>query len=146
MFLSHHEKSLDAKRRVLIPQDFRDSAVADSFDGVYCFSGLGLDCLECGGAAFFDRYHQIIQALPPQSAQRRALEARVYGEMRKLNFDTAGRITLPEDLCQRFGLSGDVVLVGLYDRFQIWSPAAHSTHSQSQAALAEAFFSEGQGA
>ena len=42
------------------------------------------------------------------------------GGMTQLSFDTAGRITIPESLCEMFGLTDWVTLVGLRDRFQIW--------------------------
>ncbi len=148
MFLSSHEKQLDSKRRLLVPQDFRATALLpgdslEAFDGVYGFSAVEAECLECGGAAFFERYRALIERFPVGSPTRRALEHKVYGGMQRLNFDTAGRITLPEALCARFGLTGDVVMVGLYDRFQIWSPAAYAAWSAQQDALARDVFNGG---
>jgi MraZ protein len=51
--------------------------------------------------------------------------------MAQLSFDTAGRITLPENLCQMFALSDVVVVVGLGDRFQIWSQEAFQAQRAS---------------
>ncbi len=48
--------------------------------------------------------------------------------MNELSFDTAGRITLPETLCDMFGLTDWVAVVGLGDRFQIWSRDAFHAH------------------
>ncbi len=146
MFLSSHEKQLDAKRRLLVPQDFRASALppgTDDFGGVYCFSSVEAECLECGGEAFFERYRAVIERYPVGSPTRRALEHKVYGGMQRLNFDTAGRITLPESLCERFGLTGAVVMVGLYDRFQVWAPKAYETYVAEQDALARDVFTGG---
>ncbi|MGZ3298570.1 MAG: division/cell wall cluster transcriptional repressor MraZ [Asticcacaulis sp.] len=148
MFLSSHEKQLDSKRRLLVPQDFRATAARgtdalDAFDGVYCFSAVEAECLECGGAAFFERYRALIERFPVGSPTRRALEHKVYGGMQRLNFDTAGRITLPESLCARFGLSDTVVMVGLYDRFQVWSPRAYESYAAEQEALARDVFAGG---
>ena len=39
---------------------------------------------------------------------------------RRLAFDPAGRVTLPESLCDMFGITDWVSVVGLGDRFQIW--------------------------
>jgi len=145
VFLSSHEKQLDSKRRLLVPQDFRAAALLpgkelEAFDGVYGFSAVEAECLECGGAAFFERYRALIERHPVGSPTRRALEHKVYGGMQRLNFDTAGRITLPESLCARFGLTADVVMVGLYDRFQVWSPKAYETYAAQQEALARDVF------
>lgn len=35
--------------------------------------------------------------------------------------DRQGRLLLPEDLCQRVGLKGEVALVGGRGRFEIWN-------------------------
>ena len=63
---------------------------------------------------------------------RSALEFTVLGQMRQLAFDTAGRIVLPEALCEAFGLSDWVAVVGLGDRFQIWSQDAYRAQRELQ--------------
>lgn len=140
MFFSSHEKPLDAKRRVLVPQDFRAAASVavegiEPFDGVYCFAAIDAGCLECGGAAFFATYRDVINEYPRLSATRKALEHRFYAAMQKLNFDAGGRITLPEALCERFGLKDTVLLTGLGDSFQIWAPEAYETYRKAQDGL-----------
>ena len=99
MFLSTFEKQLDAKRRIVVPQEFRALA-AGPFDGVVCFPSIEFDCIEGGGKALFDRYDAVIEELPFGDPLRSALEISVRGGMAQLSFDTAGRITLPEPLCQ----------------------------------------------
>ena len=103
MFLSSFEKQLDAKRRIVVPVEFR-ALVAGPFDGVVCFPSIEADCLEGGGKALFDHYKALIEELPFGDPLRSALETTVYGGMAQLGFDTAGRITLPETLCEQFGI------------------------------------------
>ena len=131
MFLSTFEKQLDAKRRIVVPQEFR-ALVAGPFDGVFCFPSIEADCIEGGGKALFDRYLGVIEELPFGDPLRSALETSILGGMAKLSFDPAGRITLPENLCDLFGLTTDVVLVGLGDRFQIWGKDAFQAHRAQQ--------------
>jgi len=145
VFLSSHEKPLDAKRRLLVPQDFRAAALiphdgVESFEGLYCFAAVDAACIECGGAAFFAGYRDVIESVPKFSQERKSLEHRIYAAMQKLSFDTAGRITLPEGLCERFGLTGNVLLTGLGDSFQIWNPEAYKAYAVQQDALASAVF------
>ena len=135
MFLSTFEKQLDAKRRIVVPQEFRALA-AGPFDGVFCFPSIEADCIEGGGKALFDRYVGVIEELPFGDPLRSALETSILGGMAKLSFDPAGRITLPETLCELFGLADEVVLVGLGDRFQIWSREAFQAHRAAQRELA----------
>ena len=135
MFLSTFEKQLDAKRRIVVPQEFRALA-AGPFDGVFCFPSIEADCIEGGGKALFDRYTAVIEELEFGDPLRSALETSVLGGMAKLSFDTAGRITLPETLCEMFGLTDWVAVVGLGDRFQIWSRDAFQAHRAAQRDLA----------
>ncbi len=135
MFISTAEKQLDSKRRIVLPQDFR-AVAAGPFDGVFCFPSIEADCLEGGGQALFDTYRNLIDELPFGDPLRSALEVSVYGGLNRLAFDTAGRITLPETLCERFGLTDWVAIVGLGERFQIWSRDAFREHRDRQLAAA----------
>ena len=131
MFLSTFEKQLDAKRRIVVPQEFRGLA-AGPFGGVFCFPSIEADCLEGGGQPLFDRYTALVEELPFGDPLRSALEVTVFGGMAQLSFDTAGRITLPEALCEQFGLTDWVAVVGLGDRFQIWPRDAFRAHRAEQ--------------
>ncbi|PTS81636.1 MULTISPECIES: division/cell wall cluster transcriptional repressor MraZ [unclassified Caulobacter] len=131
MFLSTFEKQVDSKRRIVVPQDFR-AAISGPFDGVFCFPSIESDCLEGGGKALFDRYLGVIEELEFGDPVRTALETSVLGGMARLSFDTAGRITLPDHLCDMFGLSDWVTVVGMGERFQIWSREAFQAHRAAQ--------------
>lgn len=135
VFLSTFEKQLDAKRRIVVPQEFR-AQTAGPFDGVFCFPSIEADCIEGGGKALFDRYNSLIEELEFGDPIRSALEVSVLGGMAQLSYDTAGRITLPETLCEQFGITDVVVVVGLGDRFQIWSQDAFQAHRAAQREVA----------
>jgi len=119
LFFSTFEKQLDAKRRIVVPLEFR-ALTAGPLDGVVCFPSVEADCIEAGGKALLDQHLALMDELEFGDPLRSALEFTVMGGMAQLSYDTAGRITLPENLCDLFGLTQDVVLVGLRDRFQIW--------------------------
>ncbi|NBU27802.1 MAG: division/cell wall cluster transcriptional repressor MraZ [Caulobacteraceae bacterium] len=123
MFFSTFEKQLDAKRRLVVPAEFR-AAVAGPFDGIACFPSVEFDCIEGGGKVLFDRYRALIEELPFGDPLRSDIEMCIHGGMVRMAFDDAGRVTLPPLLCEQFGLSDWVVLVGLGERFQIWSREA----------------------
>ena len=123
LFLSTFEKPVDSKRRLVVPLEFR-AAVAGPFDGVFCFPSVEADCIEGGGKALFERYQTLIAELEVGDPLRLSLEFTVMGGMAQLAFDTAGRVTLPEILCDQFGITDQAVIVGLGDRFQIWAPQA----------------------
>ena len=137
VFLSTHEKQLDSKRRLLVPSDFRATALkpyegVDVFEGVYCFAAINAACLECGGAAFFATGRDVIDEFPKMSTTRIAMQKHFYASMHRLSFDTAGRVTLPEKMCETFNLSSDVVIAGMGDSFQIWEPKAYAIYAAEQ--------------
>jgi len=135
MFVSTFEKQLDAKRRFVVPQEFR-ALSSGPFDGIICFPSIEADCIEGGGKALFDRYLGVIEELDFGDPLRTALETSVLGGMAKMSFDTAGRVTVPEALCDMFGLTDWVVIVGMGDRFQIWEREAFQAHRSAQRELA----------
>lgn len=141
MFLQTYEKQLDAKRRIVAPQEFR-AAVSGPFDGLMCFPSIEADCLEGGGQALFEKYEAVIAELPFGDPTRSAIEFCVRGGLIRMAFDTAGRITLPEALCEQFGLTDWVVLVGLGERFQIWEREAFRAHREAQRLAARSGLAE----
>jgi MraZ protein len=136
VFISTFEKQLDTKRRIVAPVEYR-TAVAP-FDGLFCFPSVEADCIEGGGKALFDGYAKLIDEFPFGDPDRTALETSIMGGMTQLSFDTAGRVTIPESLCEMFGLTDWVTLVGLGDRFQIWSREAFRERIRQQREAAQA--------
>jgi MraZ protein len=134
VFISTFEKQLDAKRRIVAPAEFR-AAVAP-LSGLFCFPSIEADCIEGGGEALFKSYAALIEEYPFGDPARTALQTSIMGGMVQLGFDTAGRITLPESLCQQFGLADWVMVVGLGERFQIWPREAWRARIADQRGLA----------
>lgn len=135
MFLSTYDKQLDVKRRLVVPADYRPHGAAD-FDGVYLFPSLMSDCLEAGGQALFEAYQAMADERPFGDPVRDAIEWKVFGKLHKLAFDGAGRITLPESLCDAYGLGEWVTIIGLRDRFQLWSREAFAARDAEQGRIA----------
>ena len=129
MFFSTFEKPLDSKRRIVVPAEFR--AAVGPVEGVVCFPSVEAKCIEGGGKAVYERNEALINELPVGDPLRYSLEFILRGGMAQLSFDTAGRITLPENLCQMFGLTEWVTVVGLGDRFQVWSREAFQAQREA---------------
>ena len=130
MFLGTIERQLDSKRRIVLPAEFRGAV--GPLDGLFCFSGFEFDCLEGGGPYLLKHYDDLINEMPFGDPLRTAIETSVRGGFARLSWDPAGRCTLPETLCEQFGLTDWVSIVGLGPRFQIWSKAAYAEHLKGQ--------------
>ncbi|MBL6766100.1 MAG: hypothetical protein ISQ14_14185 [Verrucomicrobiae bacterium] len=121
-YKSLYRHGVDDKRRVQIPAKWRSNQ--DTVYSIYLWKTEG------------QRFPCLL-VLPPRTAAK--LEAKVeemdFGDpsaesLRRLlgsnsddvTVDRAGRICLPDGLAKKAGISGESVLVGLFDRFQLWNP------------------------
>jgi MraZ protein len=53
-----------------------------------------------------------------------------------LVMDKAGRVVLPENLAKAAGIEKEAVLIGMWERFEIWSPERFSTTAAQDDAVA----------
>jgi MraZ protein len=51
--------------------------------------------------------------------------------------DKQGRILLPDELCKRVELAGEVAFVGVKNRFEIWSAAKWSSAAKQESELSD---------
>jgi len=132
---------VDEKRRVQIPSKWRP--LEEDFQ-------FTLILWPKSGAK-----QEYILALPPEplSALVEKLKAMPYSDpkadsLRRLlgknsdqaTLDKAGRIVLPEAMAKGAGIERQAVLIGSWDRFEIWSPERYDATSQVDEALASEAF------
>ena len=71
---------------------------------------------------------------------RCVLKRFIGSESVQVTLDKAGRICLPEKMATDAGISDEAVLVGLLDRFEIWSPERYERVKASDAVMAQEAF------
>jgi len=70
----------------------------------------------------FSRMNLAIESDPNVSARdRRVFFRQLHARAQHGAADRQGRLVLPEELCKRVGLKGEVALVGGRGRFEIWN-------------------------
>jgi len=70
----------------------------------------------------FSRMSAAADADPTVSARdRRIFFRQLHARAQHATADKQGRLVLPEDLCKKTGLKGEVMLVGSRGRFEIWN-------------------------
>lgn len=74
---------------------------------------------------------ELSEMLPAGPARQQALR-KIYSSARQVEPDKQGRILLPEDLCRKAELSGEVVFAGVERRFEIWNTAKWSSAVQEE--------------
>jgi transcriptional regulator MraZ len=118
MFLGEYHHSLDNKDRLTVPARYRE--LLDG--GAYILRGFDRNLMVLTTKAFEAISHRLDQ-LSMTDPLARALRRLIIGSATHLEVDKAGRILIPDFLCQKAGLSCDqeAILVGQGSYFEIWS-------------------------
>lgn len=116
MFIGEYAHTIDAKGRVAIPTKFR----APLIEGVVVTRGLDQSLFLFTPAEWQKLVDKLVQ-LPLASANARAFVRLMLAGAMDVNLDAQGRIIIPGYLRSFAGLKKEAVVVGLYNRLEIWS-------------------------
>lgn len=121
LFTGKFIHSLDPKKRLTIPSDWREQAGAPN--SLYVLPDLdGRRFLHVFPAREMARRLQSIRGLSVADTRGRQF-ARLLGSQSQLApWDSAGRIRINDTLLDRAGLTDQIVLVGAFDHFELWNP------------------------
>jgi MraZ protein len=121
VFVGNFTHSLDPKRRLTIPSEWREHAGLPA--SLYVLPDVeGQRYLCVFSARAMAQRLQSIRNLSIADARGRQF-ARVLGSQSQLApWDSAGRIRVKDELLDYAGLKDQVVLVGTIDHFEVWSP------------------------
>ena len=119
-FVSSFTHSLDPKKRVTIPSQWR--AQVGSPRSLYVLPDITHKCLRIFPAGEMNRILDKIRKHSIADARARQF-ARVLGAQSDLvSWDVQGRIRIKDELLSFAGISDQVVLVGTFDSFEVWNP------------------------
>ena len=125
MFIGEYQHNLDEKGRLAIPAKFR----AALKKGAVVTKGLD-NCLFLYSKEQFAIIAKKFASLPISQARARAFSRHMLAGAMDVDFDTQGRITLPEYLRSFSNLKKGVVVAGLYNHLEIWNESAWSKYKQ----------------
>lgn len=123
-FTGEYRHAIDEKNRVTIPSSWRRKGKDGDLDSdeFFLFPHPKNKCLTVMPPEVFRAVGEQSEAAVPQ-AQHRVFMRLLHSQAKIVAFDKQGRLLLPDDYCKQLGLSGDAVVAGGNDRFEIWSPA-----------------------
>jgi len=81
-----------------------------------------------------------IDAMPSSDPNKGVLKRFIGSGSVQVTLDKVGRICLPEEMATAAGLGDQAVLVGLLDRFEIWSPERYEKVRASDEIMAQEAF------
>ena len=122
MFLSSYENKLDKKGRVSVPSSFRAYLNSMGFNGFITYPSFNNSALDACAQDRIERLSESIDSLGPFEDKRDYFATSVLSESVNLNFDSEGRVSIPEKLLKHARIKSNIVFVGLGKVFQIWDP------------------------
>lgn len=115
-FRGHYEHSLDSKNRLNVPARFRPAFA----DGLVLARWLD-PCIAVFTPDGFEEFNEsFTTGMHPLSQERRDLTRFFSGGSFDAELDSAGRVTLNQQLIEFAGLEKEVVVVGNRDHLEIW--------------------------
>ena len=122
MFLSNFENKIDKKGRVSVPSSFRAYLNSRGYNGFIAYPSFNHATLEACPQDRVEKLSDSIDALGPFNDKRDYFATSVLSQSIGLNFDSEGRVTIPEKLLKHAKIKTNLVFVGLGKVFQIWDP------------------------
>ncbi len=124
-FLGKHRHTLDAKGRLSIPSKFRKAT------GEVFVVTRGLDgCLFLYPMDEWRRLEADLRTLRSTSENPRFFMREIAANASEVTVDSHGRVVIPSELRELAHLDGEVLVVGAFDRIEIWNPERHGTYRE----------------
>lgn len=121
-YKARYQHGVDDKRRVQIPAKWRSNQ--DSVYSIYVWrtGGQQFPCLLVLPPRTAEKLESKLEDMPFGDPHAESLRRLLGANSDDVAVDRAGRICLPDNLAKQAGIVGEAILVGLFDRFQIWNP------------------------
>lgn len=124
MFKGTYRHRIDPKGRIPVPASFR-RVLQPEADGRLVVTLLD-QCLAVYPPHEWDHLEAQLRALPAFSKPVKALTRLLTSRAADCQVDVQGRILLPSVLREAAQLKNEAVVVGVLNRFELWSPDAWS--------------------
>lgn len=125
MFIGEYNHNLDSKGRLAVPAKFRVSLKK----GAVVTKGLD-NCLFLYSKEQWQKMAEKLASLPTSQAKARAFARHMIAGAMDVEFDSQGRITLPEYLRKFAGLGKKTIIAGLYNHLEIWDEEAWNKYKK----------------
>ena len=136
MFQGETGITIDDKGRLAIPTAYRDLvARACGNRLVITYNPYESGCLWLYPEAGWEKVRDQVNALPSAKRVHRNLQLKLVGAATSVEPDGSGRISIPASHRSAVGIEKKAVLLGMGDKFELWSEQAH--HAQIRQTLSD---------
>ena len=124
MFYSNYRHNVDTKGRVFIPARWR-SDLSDTV--IITIDESGRDqggFLQCMALEEWERYVKTFSMIQRTNDEAMGILRVMMANTFDCEMDKQGRILIPQYLRDYAGITGEVLMNGIFDRVEIWDPEA----------------------
>jgi len=137
---SLYRHGVDEKRRVQIPAKWRPPNPGTELTLILWPKAKEGPCLRVLPPEQMAKLVQEVGAMANTDSNKGVLKRFIGSESVQVTLDKSGRICLPEKMATDAGITSEAVLVGLLDRFEIWSSERWDRVKASDAVMAQEAF------
>ena len=105
-----------------MPASFRAYLSSMGYNGVICYPSFNNPSIEGCSQSRIEKLSDSIDSLSPFEEKRDIFATSVLSESTNLQFDSEGRISLPNKLLNHAKIKKTMLFVGQGKTFQIWEP------------------------
>ena len=142
MFQGETAITIDDKGRLAIPTGYRDLVARECGNRlVITYTPFESGSLYLYPQPVWETVRDQVNALPRTRSVSRNLQLKLVGAATFVEPDGSGRISIPASHRNAVGIDKKAVLLGMGDKFELWSEQAH--HAQIRQPLTDADLGEG---
>ncbi len=112
--------NLDSKGRLAVPTRYREKLVDISEGQMVCTIDIHHPCLLLYTLPEWEIIEQKLARLSSMNPVERRVQRLLLGHASECQMDSAGRLLLAPVLRQHAGLTKEVMLVGQFNKFELW--------------------------
>jgi MraZ protein len=137
MFQGETAITVDEKGRLAIPTASREQVARGGNRLVVTYNPYESGCLWLYPESAWEKVRDQVNALPNAKRVHRNLQLKLVGAATVVEPDGSGRIVVPPSHRNTAGIGKKAVLLGMGNKFELWSEAAHLAQIQSTIGEAE---------
>ncbi|HSM11386.1 MAG TPA: division/cell wall cluster transcriptional repressor MraZ [Lysobacter sp.] len=136
MFQGETAITMDDKGRLAVPTAYRDVVARECGNRlVVTYNPFESGCLYLYPLAVWEGVRDQVNKLPRAKRVNRSMQLKVVGAASFVELDGNGRITVPASHRAAVGIEKKAVLLGMGDKFELWSEQAH--HAQIRQTISD---------
>ena len=121
--------SMDTKNRIIIPQALRN----EIGETVYVTVGYDNNLFVMSESTFNELAEKVLK-VAETSVESREFRRTFFGDATMCQLDKTGRLILPQLLVDHAKIQKDIVIIGIYDKLEVWSKEVYDNYVAGKSA------------